>query len=115
MLGSVLNRVRESSESARNNALGALAVVPAPEWEQRAAELNAAVEAEAAGLVTPPDSDSGDQPAELEQTSQLAQVGGLDGLRERTNSLTQVLASVQDYIAKIDQDIVTDYASLKHE
>jgi len=97
----VLGRVRESPASARVNALGALAAVPAPAWEQRAAELQAGAGA--------------GQPTELEQTSELAQVGGMDGLRGRANPLTQVLASVQDYIAKIDQDISSDSAALAHD
>ena len=82
-------RVRENAASARTNVMGALAAVPAAGWEQR---------------------------AELEQkTSKLAQVGGLEGLRVRANPLTQVLASVQDYIAKIDQDISSDSGALAHD
>jgi len=82
-------RVRENAASARTNVMGALAAVPAAGWEQR---------------------------AELEQkTIKLAQVGGMEALRVRANPLTQVLASVQDYIAKIDQDISSDSGALAHD
>jgi hypothetical protein len=97
----VLGRVRESHVSERDNVLGDLAAVPAPGWEQRAAIL-------AAG-------EQGPQPSELEQTSQLADVGGLEELRDRSNPLTQVLTSVDSYIAKIDKDISTDSEELRRE
>ena len=84
--------------------MGALAIVPAPNWEQRDAELKAAGDAVQGGA-----------PADLEQTSKLAEVGGLEGLRGRTNPLTQVLTSVESYIAKIDQDIATDSTALNKE
>jgi hypothetical protein len=89
--------VTESPASERDNALGDLAAVPAPEWEQRAA------------------SRQGPQPSELEQTSQLAEVGGLDELRAQSSPLTQALASVGSYIAKIGKDISTDSAALKRD
>jgi len=84
--------------------MGALAIVPAPKWEQRDAELRIAGDAVQGGA-----------PADLEQTSKLAEVGGLEGLRGRTNPLTQVLTSVESYIAKIDQDIATDSTALNKE
>ena len=98
----VLGRVRESHVSERDNVLGDLAAVPAPGWERRAAILAAGEQL-------------GPQPSELEQTSQLADVGGLEQLRDRSSPLTQVLTSVDSYIAKIDKDISTDSAELSRE
>jgi len=100
----IIRRVRESAESEHGNAMGALAIVPAPNWEQRDAELKAAGDAVQGGA-----------PADLEQTSKLAEVGGLEGLRGRTNPLTQVLTSVESFIAKIDQDIAMDSTALIKE
>lgn len=97
--------MRESAASARNNALGALAVVPEPAWEQQAAQLQSAVQADAAGA----------RPVELEQKSRLDEGQGLERPRGRTGPLTQTLASVDDYLAKINEDIATDSAALQHD
>ena len=78
----VLGRVEEDT----GNLDGALAVVPAPQWERRDRSVVL----------------QGPHPAELEQVG------------DRTSSATQTPASIDRYIEQIDKDITSDSSALQH-